>query len=29
LTEAGREAFLRYLDAIGALVDARQGPAVG
>lgn len=25
LTEAGREAFVRYLDAIGALVEARQG----
>ena len=26
LTEAGRDAFVRYLDAIGALVDARPAP---
>jgi DNA-binding MarR family transcriptional regulator len=28
LTEAGREAFVRYLDAIGVLVDARPTPTL-
>jgi DNA-binding MarR family transcriptional regulator len=29
LTEAGREAFVSYLDAIGALVESRVAPAAG
>jgi DNA-binding MarR family transcriptional regulator len=29
MTEAGRSAFLRYLDAIGVLVDGRTGPMAG